>query len=389
MKRNINLLSIFNFLIGFTFFGPLAIIYFSKVAGSYTLGTSIFGIIMLSAAIFEIPTGILSDKIGRKQTVILGSGARVLGFICYAVGYSYLWLLVGAILEGISRSFYSGNNDALLYDTLADEKRESEFKEHLGKTSSHEFTAIAISAVIGGFIAQSSFSWVMWLAVGSQVLLLAVSYLFIEPKSRQTKSTNVFSHLKEAFGMFITNKKLRLISIASMLEFSISDLAYQFRGAFFATIWPIWAIGFASIISNVGASISFYFSGMILKKIKAETMTVIRSSFDKIISLISLVFPTIVSPALMSSTSLLYGVGLVAENHLKQREFSDHQRATMASLISLGRSFGLAFMTLILGQAADILGPRIALILMTLLGFSATFFYFAMYKLPHEGKSNI
>lgn len=342
---------------------------------------------MLSSAVFEIPTGILSDKIGRKQTVVLGSWARVLGFVCYAVGLSYWWLVIGAILEGISRSFYSGNNDALLYDTLADAGRESEFKEHLGKTSSHEFTAIAISAVIGGFIAQKSFGWVMWLAVVSQVLLLVVSYLFIEPRVRKSKTTNVFAHLKEAFGLFVTNKKLRLLSLASMLEFSISDLAYQFRGAFFATVWPIWAIGFASIISNVCASISFYFSGKILTRVKAETMTVFRSLFDKVISLISLIFPTIASPALMSSTSLFYGVGLVAENHLKQKEFTDHQRATLGSLISFGRSIGLALMTLVLGSAADTLGPRVALILMALLGFSATFFYAMMYREPHEERA--
>jgi uncharacterized membrane-anchored protein YitT (DUF2179 family) len=51
--KNIRLLSIFNLLIGFSLFAPLAIIYFAKVSGSFVLGTSIFGIIMLSSAIFE------------------------------------------------------------------------------------------------------------------------------------------------------------------------------------------------------------------------------------------------------------------------------------------------------------------------------------------------
>ena len=46
-RKNVKLLSIFNFLIGFSPFAPLAIIYFSKVSGSFTLGASIFGIIML------------------------------------------------------------------------------------------------------------------------------------------------------------------------------------------------------------------------------------------------------------------------------------------------------------------------------------------------------
>lgn len=88
-RKNVRLLSIFNFLIGFSLFAPLAIIYFSRVSGSFTLGASVFGITMLASAIFEVPTGIWSDKVGRKQTIILGSWARVIAFILYAIGLSY------------------------------------------------------------------------------------------------------------------------------------------------------------------------------------------------------------------------------------------------------------------------------------------------------------
>ncbi|MBI4973200.1 MFS transporter [Candidatus Roizmanbacteria bacterium] len=378
--RNIRLLSIFNFLIGFTFFAPLAIIYFAKVSGSYTLGTSIFGIMMLSAAIFEVPTGILSDKVGRRYTIILGSWARVIAFIFYAIGISYWFLVGGAILEGLSRAFYSGNNEALLYDTLADDGKEKEYKEQLGKTSATEFTGLTLSAVIGGLVAQISFVYVMWLAVFSQIILLMVSFLFIEPCSRHKEDTNTHAHLREAIALFLTNKKLRLLSLATMLDNSLSELAYQFRGAFFITLWPVWALGFASVVSNMCASMGLYFSGKILNKMKAEIAVLLRSASDKVINIISLVFPTILSPVIMSSTSFLYGVGLVAESELRQKEFANHQRATMGSLISFGRSIGVMFMSLVLGKTADVFGPRLALLMMTILAFSVTYIYGIIYK---------
>lgn len=183
---------------------------------------------MLSAAIFEVPTGILSDKVGRRYTIILGSWARVAAFIFYAIGLSYGFLVVGAILEGLSRAFYSGNNEALLYDTLADDGKEEDYKEHLGKTSSTEFTGLTLSAVIGSFIANISFMYVMWLAVLSQVMMLIVSFQFIEPRSRHKENTNIYAHLREALTLFLTNKKLRLLSLATMLDNSLSELAYQF-----------------------------------------------------------------------------------------------------------------------------------------------------------------
>jgi len=52
----------------------------------------------------------------------------------------------------------------------------------------------------------------------------------------------------------------------------------------------------------------------------------------------------------------------------------------MNSLISLGRSIGAALMTVILGRAADIFGPRRALLMMVFLAFSVTYIYWIIYK---------
>lgn len=379
-KKNIQLLSIFNFLIGLTFFAPVAIIYFAKVSGSYTLGTSIFGVIMLSAALFEVPTGVLSDRVGRKNTFILGSLTRIVSFIFYAIGLSYWFLVIGALFEGISKAFYSGNNEAFLFDTLSDYGKENEYKEHLGKTNAQEFNGLTIAALIGSFIANISFAYVMWLSVLTQIGLLIVNFLFTEPKSHKKENTNMYSHLNEALVLFINNKKLRLLTIASILNNSFDELAYQFRGAFFQTIWPIWALGFANLISNLTASAGFYFSGKITKKIKSELVKLLQSVTGQVISIFSLVFPTIISPALMSCTSFLYGVGYVAENDLRQKEYTNHQRATMGSLVSLGRSVGAAIMSVVLGRTADIIGPRNALLCITFLGFSVTYIYWVIYR---------
>lgn len=379
-RKNVRLLSLFNFLIGFTFFAPLAIIYFAHVAGSYTLGTSVFGVMLVSAAILEVPTGIWSDRVGRRGTIILGSLTRVAAFTMYAIGLSYWWLVAGAILEGLSRSLYSGNNEAFLYDTLADDNREVEYQEHLGKTSSKEHLGIALSAVIGGLVASISFSWVMWLAVLSQVVLLLISFRFTEPHAHRKRDTNIYAHMHEALTLFLTNKKLRLLSIATILGNSFSELGYQFRGAFYVTIWPVWALGFANILSHLFASAGFYVSGTILKRMRTETATILRSLFDKLVNIGSLAFPTAASPVIMSGTSFLYGVGVVAENDLRQREYANNQRATMNSLISLGRSMGAALMTLALGRTADVLGPRLALLMLVTLALSETFVYGLIYR---------
>src|SRR5438046_688143 len=113
VSRNLHLLGWFNFWADFRPYGPIAILYFTHVSGSYALGMSIFSAAMLSQSFFELPTGVLSDMIGRKKTVVYGAVASVFALIIYAIGGTYLALLTGAIFEGLSRSFYSGNNEAL------------------------------------------------------------------------------------------------------------------------------------------------------------------------------------------------------------------------------------------------------------------------------------
>ncbi len=378
-RKNIRLLKILNFLIGFSLFAPLAIIYFSRISGSYALGASIFGITMLASAIFEVPTGILSDRVGRKYTIVLGSWARVLAFIFYAIGLSYWFLVIGAVLEGLSRAFYSGNNDAFLHDTLADDGLELEYDEHLGKTSSTEHTALAISALIGSIIASISFSYLIWISVAIQIAILVVSYRFIEPRARMKLDTNIYAHLKEAIVLFARNRKLRLLSFASMLAFAVGEMKYQFRAVFINTLWPLWAVGLANVLSNFGASLSFYFSGAMIKKFGETKILFLRSIYGKITGFIAYGFPSILSPIIISTPSILHGVGNVAESKLMQKEFSDHQRATMSSLNALGGNIGFFLMSLLLGGLADNFGPARALVIMTAVELPVIYFYYLIF----------
>ncbi|KKP65671.1 MAG: hypothetical protein US74_C0034G0015, partial [Parcubacteria group bacterium GW2011_GWA2_38_13] len=67
MKKNIKLLAFFNFFTDLQFHSAVLVIYFAKVTNSFTLAMSLFAVSMISSALFEVPTGIFSDLIGRKR----------------------------------------------------------------------------------------------------------------------------------------------------------------------------------------------------------------------------------------------------------------------------------------------------------------------------------
>ena len=94
----------------------------------------IFSVVFLSQAILEIPTGLLSDFIGRRKTLLVGAFSAFLALFFYALGLNVWILVLGATFEGLGRSLFSGTAKALLYETLQEKKRLKEFEVIFGKT---------------------------------------------------------------------------------------------------------------------------------------------------------------------------------------------------------------------------------------------------------------
>ncbi|MBU1084924.1 MAG: MFS transporter [Candidatus Beckwithbacteria bacterium] len=362
LHKNIRLLAWFNFFLDLRLYAPVAIIYFSRVTGSYALGMSVFSMVMLTSAIFEVPTGVFSDRIGRKKTVILGAGASLFSVILYALGGSYLILLAGAMLEGLARSFYSGNNDSLLHDTLLESKQTKQYAEYKGKTDSVAQVALGIAALVGAVVAHWSFFWVMWLSVLPAMAGLWVSVGLVEPKVHEKKSGNIYAHLKKAINGFLSNKKLRKLSLASIIGYAGGESGYQFSSAFIQTLWPIWAIGVSKALTNIGAAISFYFSGKLIKKYGEYKLWVVGKIYSLVTSTVALIFPTVASPLIMATSSVFFGTSTVASSTLKQFEYTQEQRSTMDSLNSLFGSIAFAIVSFCLGLVADLLTPAKALL---------------------------
>jgi MFS family permease len=374
LHRNIRLLGWFNFLLDFRPYAPVAILYFTQVSGSFALGMSVFSVTMLASSLLEVPTGIISDMVGRKRTVILGTIASTLSVTCYALG-TYPGLIVGAIFEGMARAFFSGNNDALLHDTLSESGQTESYQEYLGKTSSMYQLALAISAVIGSILAAVSFPLVMWLSVIPQAANVFVSLGFSEPKIHSRIETNIYAHLRAAFSNIAQNARLRNLSMASILGFAFGEATFQFRAAFIATLWPVWAIGLTRLISNFLAASSFYFAGRLIKRFGEFRLLIGGITFSNAFTLVMTFIPSVLSPAVMSLTSIFFGVNTVASNGLMQREFTAEQRATMGSITSFGGSLAFAVFSLLLGGLADRIGAVGAFATGTALAFIPVFFY--------------
>jgi MFS family permease len=383
-KRNIKLLTWFNFFTDFKLYAPIAIIYFSRISHSYALGAAVFSIAYITSAILDVPTGIFADRIGRKTTVMLGALFAVLYVVFYAIGINFWILAIGAFFEGISRALYSGNNAALLHNILSEEGLEEEYHHFSGKLSAMFQAALSISGLLGAVIANWSFPALMWLSVIPQGICLLISFQITDAKKVSAES-HLRSDLKEAVIAFIHNPRLRLLNISSVLDFSIGETMYQFQAAFYNLVLPIWAVGVAKAASNFFAFVGFQFSGKIIQKYKPLKVLFAGNIYGWVTNVTALLYPTPVSPFLMSSISFFYGTSSTASGTLLQKEFTDKQRATMSSLNSFAGNLFFGIVAFLIGFIADKTGPIKTLLLLQVIRLAI---FYVLWKLYHLEKKS-
>jgi len=92
------------------------------------------------------------------------------------------------------------------------------------------------------------------------------------------------------------------------------------------------------------------------------------------------------SPIFVMISLPLYGASDTAQQHLLQKEFTEHQRATIASLNSLGNSITFSIILYICGLIANVHGPFIALLATQLFLLPTNFFQYKFLRRMQQEK---
>ncbi|MEK7525016.1 MAG: MFS transporter [Patescibacteria group bacterium] len=137
---------------------------------------------VLTSNLLEVPTGAFADLIGRKKAIFLAF------FICSLVMFAYPFnsvfsaFMVLEILGGLTNSLLSGSLEALTYDSLKEDGRESTYDKVVANMQTLSWIGLFTSAVIGGFTYEYWFGspWILQGVVFGVAALLSLG--FHEPR---------------------------------------------------------------------------------------------------------------------------------------------------------------------------------------------------------------
>lgn len=107
-----------------------------------------------TVVVFEIPSGVLADKLSRKAMLLVWSVLSAIEFVLLLSANSFIDFAFVMLLAGISGSCASGAFNALLYDSLQGSGEHREFEKILGRVNAFDLLAAVLAALSGGFLAQ-------------------------------------------------------------------------------------------------------------------------------------------------------------------------------------------------------------------------------------------
>ena len=149
----------YGFLKNLRFFDAFLLLFFLENGISYTQIGIIYATREIIINIFEIPSGIIADTYGRKNSLIAAFLAYIISFMFFYLMSDFYWFIVAIILYGMGDAFRSGTHKGMIMDYLRINNWEDQKVNYYGLTRSWSQKGSAISALFAGVLVLYSGSY--------------------------------------------------------------------------------------------------------------------------------------------------------------------------------------------------------------------------------------
>ena len=354
VKDNIKNYYKFDFFSGLFFIAPVLVLFWQDNGLNLTevmLLQSIFAILVI---LLEIPTGVVADKWGKRNSIVLASLLLLFYPVIQYFGSNFLHFAFGQLVYAMGVALMSGADSALLYDSLKQTKKEKTFSKVWGNTKSLLYLAGGIAAVVGGFVAHYSLraNWI--LVFLAWIITFIVSLQFIEPKASKKAKQDYLKHTFDSFKETFSNKPLLFLFLFAALFTMVHRIAFWFfqpymqeSGISITVFGVVWAS--FTIFAILGSQSAF----------KLERKLGYKRSLGFIILLmvgsLFLMSQFIVAAGIMLIFVTQYVRGFVQPvlEGYTHKLLNSEKRATLLSIQYSGGPLGFAIIAPIFGYIAD------------------------------------
>jgi large-conductance mechanosensitive channel len=278
------------------------------------------------------------------------------------MSYSFVPLLLGAIIGGASDALASGNNDALLYDSLCTTRQTKSYHKIYARITSYYQFALFMGSLIGAVVAFYSMRLAIILNILPLTIALGLSLVVVEPRCKAVPETSFIKQFIAAIKNLWRNRRLRYVATGNGLNYGLNESAYSFNSVFISQFVPVWALGIFKSLGHLLNSFGAHLSNRIARKIGIGRTAGYGLVTDNFMNIVSVLCNSILTPIVRLGSPLAEGVYSPAINTITQNEIPSKIRATTLSIASIFASLCYSGAAVIVGYLADITSPYWALL---------------------------
>jgi MFS family permease len=350
-QRNINNYTLYRFFYGMLIIGPVLTPYFRLKGLSYTEIMWLQSIAALSHVIFEMPTGVIADKVSRRLSLMLAGMCIGVAMIIYILTHSFYAFAIAEALFGLGLTFGSGADSALLYESLQRLGRENEYARIDGRSASFVFAGQGVGAIISSLLYTLNPDLPFWVSVGSAFTAAAFALRFVEVK-REKNAHQYHIHIYQSFSIAIkTPRILWIVLLAALMGFASRSGFWLYEPYF--TLVNIDVVWFGAIFCffNIIAAIS---AKVLVNHINKYRFALLMMG---VLLAVSFILPAL---WVMSFSIIFIGLQQIVRgayrptlNGYINRQIEDTHRATIISIVGLSANLSFAFFSPLVGMYLD------------------------------------
>ena len=358
MKRLLLGACALRFLDSFVLIAPFYTLMFAE----HGLSPTQIGIVLASWSLvgltLEVPCGVLADRMSRRWLMAAAQLVRCVGFGAWLAFPGFWGFLVGLMLWGFKSATLSGAFEAVIYDELKAQGRESDYVRVFGRTQAARFAGVLAASLGAAGLANLGYDTLIWASIVSGVAAAGSALLLPRaPRAAATAKWGYFAHLRRGAA-----EAASLPGVPALLLFIAAMQAVVYACADY---WQLFAheVGLSKpaiglfVAAMSGAGVIAAALAHRLRDLRPLTLSLLLAAAGACVVAASVIYRPASIALLVAYVALYWLVDTNADARFQHR-LRPETRATVASFKGFATQAGTSLLMLGFGAIAQVSAYR-------------------------------
>ena len=187
LKRQLFFLHIYNFLFSFRIADGVWVVFLLSRGFSLAQVGIAEGVFHIVSFLFEVPSGMLADLMGRKRTLALSSLFGIVSALSMALSQGFWGVCVSMAFQALMYNLCSGTQEALTYDSLKAAGKEGSYLRQNAWLMGASQASASLSRLLGGVAALLGFFPAYLLTAACSAVCGSAALALAEPLVTETQ----------------------------------------------------------------------------------------------------------------------------------------------------------------------------------------------------------